>query len=249
MTVTAEVRAELAKLNPSSIIELFEVKTSARLHGACEIYRFHSGVNAKSVSGHVVWGGNTYYAWPVEADGFEYTGKGTLPRPTVRIANVDGSITAVLIEINQFSYGSDLTGAEVKRIRTLARFLDAVNFENDTNPFGTPDPTASLPEEIYYIDRKSVETNQFIEFELACSFDLAGVRVPKRQTINNVCQWLYRGGECGYTGSSFFDENDNSVSSESQDVCGKRLKSCEARFGAGNELPFGSFPGVGQYNF
>lgn len=249
MTVTAEVRAELAKLNPSSIIELFEVKTSARLHGACEVYRFHSGVNAKAVSGHVIWAGEVYYAWPVEADGFEYSGKGTLPRPTIRIANVEGTVTAILIEVNQFSHGSDLTGAEVKRIRTLARFLDAVNFENDVNPFGTPDPTASLPEEIYYIDRKSAETQQVVEFELACSFDLAGVRIPKRQTINNVCQWLYRGGECGYTGLNYFDENDNSVSSASQDVCGKRLSSCEARFGANNQLPFGSFPGVGQYNF
>lgn len=249
MAVTAAVRAELAKLNPSSIIELFEVKTSARLHGACEVYRFHSGVNAKAVSGHVVWAGNTYYAWPVEADGFEYTGKGALPRPTVRIANVDGSISAVLIEINQFTKGSDLTGAEVKRIRTLARFLDAVNFEGDVNPFGTPDSGASLPDEIYFIDRKSAETKTVVEFELVSCFDLAGVRVPKRQTINNICQWIYRSGDCGYTGSNFFDENDNSVPSESQDVCGKRLKSCQARFGANNELPFGSYPGVGQYNF
>lgn len=249
MAVTAAVRAELAKLNPSSIIELFEVKTSARLHGACEVYRFHSGVNAKSVSGHVVWGANTYYAWPVEADGFEYTGQGTLPRPKIRISNIDGTITAVLLEVNQFSYGSDLTGAEVKRIRTLARFLDAVNFEGDVNPFGTPDPTASLPEEIYFIDRKSAETREIVEFELVASFDLAGVRAPKRQTINNVCQWIYRGGECGYAGTVYFDENDNSVTSESLDVCGKRLTSCKKRFGANTQLPFGSFPGVGQYNY
>lgn len=249
MAVTAAVRAELAKLNPSSIIELFEVKTSARLHGACEVYRFHSGVNAKSVSGHVVWGGNTYYAWPVEADGFEYSGQGSLPRPKVRIANVDGSITAVLLEVNQFSHGSDLLGAEVKRIRTLARFLDAVNFENDVNPFGTPDSASSLPDEIYYIDRKSVETRDVVEFELCSTFDLAGIRAPKRQTINNICQWIYRGTDCGYSGTSYFDENDNSVSLESQDICGKRLTSCKARFGATNQLPFGSFPGVGKYDY
>ena len=33
----------------------------------------------------------------------------------------------------------------------------------------------------------------------------------------------------------------------SPDVCGKRLSSCRARFGADADLPFGSFPGVGQY--
>lgn len=31
------------------------------------------------------------------------------------------------------------------------------------------------------------------------------------------------------------------------DVCGKRLSSCEARFGTNADLPFGSFPGVGQF--
>ena len=249
MAITTDVREELARLSPSSIVELFEVRTSSRLHGASEVYRFHAGVNAKAVSGHVVWGAVTYYAWPVEADGFEYTGTGSMPRPRMRIANVSSSITAILLEVNQFATGSDLTGAEVKRIRTLARFLDGANFEGDTNPFGTPDPLASLPEEIYYIDRKSAETQEIVEFELVSAFDLAGIRAPKRQTINNICQWQYRSGECGYTGTTYFDENDNPVASASLDICGKRLTSCEARFGVNAELPFGSYPGIGQYNF
>jgi lambda family phage minor tail protein L len=249
MTVTAEVREELAKLNPSSIIELYEVTTCTRTHGVCEVYRFHAGVNAKQVSGHVIWADNIYYAWPVEAEGFEYTGNGSLPRPKIRIANVDATITAVLLEIAAFSYSADLAGARVVRIRTLARFLDAVNFENDTNPFGSPDATASLPEEVYFVDRKSAETSEIVEFELVSALDLAGVRVPKRQTINNICQWRYRSPECGYTGASYFDENDNATPNELADVCGKRLTSCEARFGANAVLPFGSFPGIGQYSF
>jgi len=32
-----------------------------------------------------------------------------------------------------------------------------------------------------------------------------------------------------------------------QDVCGKRVSSCKARFGANNEIPFGSFPSVGSF--
>ena len=32
-----------------------------------------------------------------------------------------------------------------------------------------------------------------------------------------------------------------------QDVCGKRLTSCRARFGQYAELPFGSFPSVGTF--
>jgi lambda family phage minor tail protein L len=247
MTVTAAVREELASLSPSSIIELYEVTTCTRIHGVCEVYRFHAGVNAKLVSGHLVWAGNTYYAWPVEAEGFEYTGTGSMPRPKIRIANVDATITAVLLELAAFSYSADLAGARVVRIRTLARFLDAENFEEDANPFGTPDPTASLPEEIYFVDRKSAETTEVVEFELVSVLDLAGVRAPKRQTINNICQWRYRSAECSYTGTTYFDENDNPTN-EPGDVCGKRLTSCEARFGANALLPFGSFPGIGQYN-
>lgn len=249
MTVTAEVRKELASLYPSAIVELFEVRTTDVLHGACEITRFHAGVNAKAVSGHLVWAGETYYAWPVEAEGFEVNGGGSLPRPKIRIANIEGTITALLLELLVFGSSADLAGAQVKRIRTLARFLDAENFEGDVNPFGTPDPEASLPDEIYYIDRKSSETREFVEFELVAAFDLANVRLPRRQCLNNICQWVYKGEECGYEGSSYFDENDDPVITEAQDVCGKRLTSCEARFGATAELPYGGYPGVGQYVF
>lgn len=247
MQTSPSARIEISKLNPSSIIELFEVKTSARLHGNCEIYRFHAGINNKSVVSDFIWAGNIYYAWPVEAEGFEYSGTGSLPRPKIKVANINSMITAALLEVNQFTFGSDLTGAEVKRVRTLARFVDNENFADNTNPYGTPDPDAKLPDEIYYIDRKAAESIDMVEFELVSIFDLAGVRAPKRQTINNVCQWRYRGVECGYDGDSYFDENDAPVLTESQDVCGKRLPSCEKRFGENNPLPFGGFPGVGPY--
>jgi len=50
-----------------------------------------------------------------------------------------------------------------------------------TNPFGTPDPTAEFPQEIYKIDRKAAENRDVVQFELAAVFDLAGIRAPKRQ--------------------------------------------------------------------
>ena len=62
------------------------------------------------------------------------------------------------------------------RIRTLARYLDAVNFPGSTNPLGTPDPTAEFPQEIYKIDRKSAENREVVTFELAAVFDLAGIQ-------------------------------------------------------------------------
>jgi len=74
-----------------------------------------------------------------------------------------------------------------------------------------------------------------------------GVRAPKRQCIANICQWVYRSTECGYTGTNYFDTNDVPVASSANDVCGKRLTSCKLRFGATAELPYGSFPGIGAY--
>jgi hypothetical protein len=105
-----------------------------------------------------------------------------------------------------------------------------VNFPGGVNPYGTPDSAAEFPREIFYIDRKVVETRDVIEFELAAVFDLISVRAPKRQCISNICQWEYRGPECGYAGNAFFDFNDVPVAAIGQDVCGKRLRSCELRF-------------------
>lgn len=238
---------ELQKIAPSAIIELFELQLVQALHGSNTIYRFHAGANAKAGWGEVTWAGNQYQRYPIEVDGFEYNGNGQLPRPKLRISNMLGLVSAVLVEVNLANRGNDLTGAKLTRIRTCARYLDAINFTGNVNPFGTPDPTAEAPREIYYVDRKTLENRDVVEFELAASLDLAGVRAPKRQCIANVCQWVYRSAECGYTGSNYFDENDNPVGTLAQDVCGKRLTSCEARFGFNNPLPYGSFPTVGTY--
>ena len=118
--------------------------------------------------------------FPVEATGFKYQ-KGQLPRPTLTVSNALGTITSILLTVNETTTGNDLTGATVTRIRTLAKFLDAVNFAGGVNPYGTPDSTAEFPQEIYLIDRKSQENREIVTFELATPSDMAGVRAPKRQ--------------------------------------------------------------------
>lgn len=216
--------SELQKIAPSSIIELFELQLNVLQHGVNETYRFHAGASLNS-NDDLVWGGNDYLRLPLEADGFEYSGNGQLPRPKIRVSNVLGTITAVLLTLPD-----GLEGAKVTRIRTLARYLDAVNFPGATNPFGTPDPTAEFPREIYYIDRKTAETRDVIEFELSAAFDMAGVRAPKRQCVASICQWKYRSAECGYTGTVYYKADDTPTLLASEDACGKRLSSCEARF-------------------
>jgi len=176
---TAPIITDLQKINPSAIIELFTITTEAAIHGSTATYRFHAGTNRVG-NGDIIWAGNTYVKMPIEAEGFAFQ-KGQLPRPTLRVSNALGTITAILLNVNSTTTGNDLTGATVTRIRTLARYLDSVNFPGNTNPLGTPDPTAEFPQEIYKIDRKSTENREIVEFELAAVFDLAGIRAPKRQ--------------------------------------------------------------------
>jgi lambda family phage minor tail protein L len=231
----SSVYEELAVLGPNAIIELFELQLDTTLHGASTTYYWHNGVNA-AVTGNIVFAGNTYVRLPVEATGFDYTSSGSLPRPTLRISNLFSDMTTLLLLVNATTPGNDLGGATVRRIRTLKKFLDGE---------AAADPNARFPTEIWYVDRKSNENRDLVEFELASKFDLAGVMLPQRQIIANVCQWKYRGAECGYTGSNYWNVNDQSVGTLAADVCGKRVESCKLRFGATAELPFGSFPGAG----
>jgi lambda family phage minor tail protein L len=71
------------------------------------------------------------------------------------------------------------------------------------------------------------------------------VKIPRRQIVQNVCSWKYRGPECGYAGSNYFNINDEVVATLALDACGKRLGSCQLRFGEYGELPFGGFPAAG----
>ena len=223
-TAVSAVYADLDSLAPDTIIELFELRPTLELHGTTAITRWHCGVATDGVS-NITWNGNSYVRMPVEAEGFDFSTGGALPRPTLKVANsfplFTASISALLIDVNQVTPGNDLGGAEVRRIRTLKKFLD-----------GQPaaDPAATWPEEIWYVDRKASENRNLIVFELASKFDLAGMFVPKRQLLPNICQWEYRSSECTYTGNKYFDVNDNAVGSLAADRCGKRLTSCNKRF-------------------
>lgn len=232
MTTPQTITSEIQKLEPSAIIELFEMDATA--FGG-DLLRFHAGTNG--LRQNLVWQGNTYTAFPIQASGFDMSGNGQLPRPKLQVANVTGAITLLVLTYD------DLLGAKITRKRTLAKYLDAVNYPGGTNPMA--DAMAEFPDDVFFIDRKVTETRDLVEFELAAAFDVAGVQLPRRQIIQNVCVWRYRGSECGYTGTNYFDANDVAVGSAGLDVCGKRLASCKARFGQNNPLPFGSFPAAG----
>ncbi len=231
MSTPESITSEIQKLEPSAIIELFELDASS-IGG--ELLRFHSGTN--KLNENIFWQGNEYVRYPIQASGFEFSSSGTLPRPKMSVSNYLSAISTLLLELD------DLIGAKVTRKRTLKKYLDAVNFVGGVN--ADADPDAAFPDEIFFIDRKSIENRNVVEFELACSFDLSGVQLPRRQIIQNICSWRYRGGECGYTGTNYFTASDQSTAFAANDSCGKRLSSCKLRFGTLSQLPFGGFPGA-----
>ena len=249
---------ELLRLAPTAIIDLFEIQLTEAVNGINDILHYHPGKNG--LTEDIKFGGQTYPAVPVEIDGFEFSAKGTLPRPTLRVANVNNAITSLMLLYNPLA-------AEVRRIRTFAKFIDTTNFnedvgftrESDVEDFlitqdgdtlieetfnDTADPDAKIVE-TWYIDRVSSENPQFVEFELAPKLDLTNLALPRR-TIEEFCPWTYRGGrECPYVGDACFTIDDVALSDGdfTNDVCGKRLSSCQARFGPKN-LPFGGFYGA-----
>ncbi len=232
MTVTALLTTEIQKLAPTALLEFYEVDLTAL---GDSVYRFYFGTN--ELTQPVTWQGEVYTPWAGQGVGFDYSSNGSLPRPKLTLANTSGSITALVLSFQ------DCTGAKVTRKRTMAKFLDAVNFAAG-NP--SEDPDSHFPDQIWFIDRRSHEDKNWIEFELTAAFDVTGVRLPRRQIIQNLCPWRYRGSECGYTGTDYFKADDTAVGSSALDVCGKRLSSCKARFGETAELPFGGFPGAGK---
>lgn len=226
------IEADIQSLAPGHIVELFEFDGTAI---GADVIRWHNGVN--QLGNNVVFDGELYTRFPIEAEGFERSTKGSIPRPILRLANVTGLISALARENN------DLCGGKVTRIRTFKKYLDAANFPGGVNP--TADPNARLPDEVWFVDRKASENGIFVEFELAAAFDVSGVKIPRRQCVQNVCPWTYRSAECGYTGGAVADRNDQPTNDPARDACGKRLNSCKLRFGEFNQLPYGAFPGTG----
>ena len=197
---------------------------------------FHAGTN--ELSEPIIWQGVTYNPWPIAASGFDKNGQGKLPRPKLQVSNLDGIISA------EVQSNEDLIGCKLIRRVTLARFLDAANF-TEGNP--TADANQHFADEMWYIDQKTFEDREIVEFELASAFDLMGVMLPNRQIVKNSCQWRYRSAECGYTGP-YFDKNDAPTKLASADYCTKRLSSCRARINyfANGIIAFGGFPGANR---
>jgi len=188
--------AELNKINPSSIIELFELELTVGKHIATgnpqnlpTIYRFHDGTNLNNF-GEIIFQSNSYQRVVVKADGFEKKSTGVLSRPTLTFTNLGGinrdpttnqliTMSDFLQAVNEVTPNNDLIDAKFTRKMPLASALDNANFASGSNPFGTPSSNR-LKDEIYVIDRKAIENRKIVQFELTAAHDLENKLIPQR---------------------------------------------------------------------
>jgi lambda family phage minor tail protein L len=184
--------------NPTSLLSLYELDGTAI--GLTTIYRFYDGSNNNYKP--LTFDGIEYTAFPIKVEGLDYDGKGSLPRGTVTLSNINGFISNLLLQNQQ------LNRAKFTRIRVYARFIDSVNFLNSTNPYGTPDPTAAFEPDLFFINRKTAETQDVVSFEIVTSLELENVKIPNRPILANICSFRFRDPTtCAYTGDPVSDRS------------------------------------------
>ncbi len=202
------VNKELAKLTPSTLIELFELDTTDidgnRLPAAQQVIRFHNFVSEGYYP--IFFGSVRYVPIPVQFKNNEIKGDGTaLPRPRLNIGNADGMVSYYM------SQADGMVGAKLTRKRTFARFLSGETWglSASVNPIGSPDSQAVLSDDIFFVDKVIAENRQTVEFELASILELGKVKIPRRRMFANNCGFEYRNSSgCDYTSSPAADSSD-----------------------------------------
>lgn len=226
--------SDLQKLDVDGIITLFELDATKLGAG---ILRFH-GHNHDANDGSIFFLDKEYKPQALCVSGLEMRTDGKASTPTLTIANniggVQGAVSAYCLQF------SDFAGAKVKVITTLAKYLDAINFDG-----GNPTASDECKEQLWFVEQKISENFSQVSFELSNPVDLEGFKIPVRE-INAYCYLAvngqYRSEACGYIGAKFFDDNDKPTDDKNLDRCAGRMSSCVCRFGKHAPLPFGGFP-------
>jgi lambda family phage minor tail protein L len=151
-----KLHGEAAKLEPTALIELFEVDLSDILtpdrlekrekfnqlnvlaggslvtdpaSSAISVFRFHN--NIKLIKRDIWFQGNRYFPFPCKAEGFEVNANGTAATPKITFGSRPDGSTRFAILKELLKDLDDLAGARVNRIRTFAKFLDSKNWYDD----------------------------------------------------------------------------------------------------------------------
>ncbi|MBQ4926726.1 phage minor tail protein L, partial [Citrobacter werkmanii] len=103
------LNSDYQKLEPGNVVRLFDVDGTA--FGVSDVLRFHAhniahtpdeiaaagGDENKLPAKSIWWQGQEYKAWPCQIEGIETATDGTSAQPTLSVANLDSSITALCL--------------------------------------------------------------------------------------------------------------------------------------------------------
>jgi lambda family phage minor tail protein L len=179
-----------------------------------------------------------YQAIGCESEGIDYIGQGALDGGNLRVSNVGNIISDWLYQVKTTS-GYRLEGATVKRTLTQRKYLD------DGTDSGAS--LKSFAPDIFKIEQVSAETFQAVDFKLSTPWELDGYTLPGRSALR-TCAWVYRGVECGYTGTQRYTITNTTTTDPKLDVCSKSIQSCETRFGTTVVLNHSGFPALGSFS-
>jgi lambda family phage minor tail protein L len=206
---TKTFNQQLLSIAPDVIIDLYEIDFSNLQanfdavkdleginFGAEPAYRFCPMIHGTNP---IIWQGKSYQPLPIKMENFEHQADGRLPRPKLTIANPEGLLSIVTHSNHDF--------ANCMVRRTFARFLDDENFQNrglnreGKNPFGAADRASHFPDDVYFVNRKTAENKESLEFELVSALELEDAQVPARIVLSGYCPFKYRCSVgCGYSG-------------------------------------------------
>jgi len=211
-----KLNADLMSLNPSALITMFEIDVTDIAFdlgidvGENTVFRFHNVPSLFSTD--IFWKGIRYSPAPVRAEGFELNAKGIVAAPKLSISSNEEGIVALATLKSYLRDLNDLVGARVTRRRTLAKYIDDVNFIPNEfaaeRPYGfAQDWNAEFPPDVYYIYRKSNENKFLLEYELGSPIDVQGIQLPNRLVSKQRCLWQYRGNGCFWENVNNYLEN------------------------------------------
>jgi lambda family phage minor tail protein L len=214
-----DLNAHLVDLTPTTPVHLYEIDFSEiypqTLYMTTEnqpinrgVMRVYNDINlfnlASNSRGRILWQGNYYYPFPITSEGFDLNSAGTLPSPKFYLANTspDGNINNSFYKYARMQIQSlgDLAGCKFTRIKTFLKYLDPSNFINNINSYNRNSNIfeVELPRDIFYIDRKSLENKNTIEYSLVSILDIENVALPGRTILATKCPFQYRGEGCLY---------------------------------------------------
>ena len=84
------------------------------------------------------------------------------------------------------SHGNNMGNTITMNDPNTTTELVATTTTTQTNPLGTPDPTAEFPQEIYFLDRKVTENRDVVTWEAQSALDLVNVKLPKRIATKDI---------------------------------------------------------------